>query len=104
MGDSMEEELKIVDKFFRFREEKFMEKITENLDALNQLENNKINVKRKQISEIVNRIPEENKKVKEEILNGIDSIIADYNIAIAHNNKKYYRQGFLDSMQIRDVK
>lgn len=104
MGDNMEEELKIVDKFFRFREEKFMEEITEDMHALNKLENNKINLDRQQINELVNCISDEDKILKEEILNRVDNLIADYNITIAYNNKKYYRQGFLDSMQIREFK
>lgn len=102
MGDNMKEELKIIDKFFRYREEKFMEEITENIDALNKLENNRINLNRKQINELVNTIPEED--IKEQILNKVDNLIADYNIAIAYNNKRYYRQGFLDSMQIISTK
>jgi len=99
MGDSMEEELKIVDKFFRFREEKFMEEITADINSLNKLEKNKISLDRQQINELLNNISEED--IKEQILDQVDNLIVDYNIAIARNNKQYYRQGFIDCMQIR---
>jgi len=98
MGDIMEEELKIMDKFFRFREEKFMEEITLDMESIEKLENNKINVNKRKINELVNQIPEENKLLKEEILNRVDDLIADYNVAIACNNKKFYKQGFQDAM------
>lgn len=93
----MKEELKIIDKFFSFREEKFMEEITNDIDKLQKIENNRININREEINELICNIPEENKLLKEEIIKKIDNLVIDYNIAIAYYNKKYYRQGFCDA-------
>lgn len=91
----MEKKSNIVDKFFQYREEKFIDEIEEDINLLS----NKIkDIKRRELTELVDSIPKENFVLKEKLINSIDNLIVDYNIMLAYYNKKYYKQGFEDAV------
>ena len=88
------DEYNLIDKFFDFREEENLENIQ--ID-LNTLKNRVRDIKRKKINRLVATIPEESSDLKEQLINSIDNLVADYNVLLAYYNKKYYKQGFEDA-------
>lgn len=60
-------------------------------------------INRKEITKIINNIPQENNELKEKLETCIDNLIADYNIMLAYYNKKYYKQGFEDATCIMKI-
>lgn len=93
----MEKDISMIDEFFHYREEKFIDEIEKDM---NLLSSKLKDIKREEIIGLVNNIPEENDVLKERLINSIDNLVADYNIAMAYYNKKYYKQGFLDASQV----
>ncbi len=88
------EEYKLIDKLFELREEDGIKDIQKDMSFLR----NRIKgIKREEIENLICNVPHEN---KEKLFNKIDNLIADYNIMLAYYNKKYYKQGFEDALEI----
>ena len=88
------EEYKLIDKLFEIREEDGIKDIQ---NDMSYLKNRVKGIKREQIESLISGVPQEN---KEKILSNIDNLVADYNIMLAYYNKKYYKQGFEDALEI----
>lgn len=88
------EEYKLIDKLFKYREEDGIKDIQEDMSFL---KNRVKGIKREEIESLISDVPQGN---KEKILSNIDNLIADYNIMLAYYNKKYYKQGFEDALEI----
>lgn len=93
----MEKEYNLLDRFFSYREEEFLEEID---DDIKSLKNRLKCVDKKEIKNIIKDIPNENIDLKEKLENGIDNLVADYNILVAYYNKKFYKQGFNDAIML----
>lgn len=93
----MEKEYNLLDRFFSYREEEFLEEID---DDIKSLKNRLKCIDKKEIKNIIEDIPKENVELKEKLENGIDDLIADYNILVAYYNKKFYKQGFNDAIML----
>lgn len=93
----MEKEYNLLDRFFSYREEEFLEEID---DDIKSLKNRLKCVDKKEIKNIIKDIPKENIDLKEKLENGIDNLVADYNILVAYYNKKFYKQGFNDAIML----
>lgn len=93
----MEKEYNLLDRFFSYREEEFLEEID---DDIKSLKNRLKCVDKKEIKNIIRDIPKENIDLKEKLENGIDNLIADYNVLVAYYNKKFYKQGFNDAIML----
>lgn len=72
-------------------------------NGLPELQQKIKDINRKEITEIINNIPQENNELKEKLETCIDNLIADYNIMLAYYNKKYYKQGFEDAKNIMKI-
>lgn len=94
------EEDNILNKFFRLREEELAENIEQDINCL---KDKLKDVKQETIVELIEKLPEEYKELKQNILLNLDNLIANYNIKIAYYNKKYYKQGFEDSIEIGNL-
>ena len=93
----MEKEYSLLDKVFSYREEEFLEEIDNDIKSLKD----KLKcVDKKEIKNIISSISKENVELKEKLENGIDNLIADYNILVAYYNKKFYKQGFNDAIML----
>lgn len=88
------EEYKLIDKLFEFREEDGIKDIQADMCFL---KNRIKGIKREEIESLISCVPQAN---KEKILSNIDNLVADYNIILAYYNKKYYKQGFEDALEI----
>lgn len=88
------EEYKLIDKLFELREEEGIKDIQ--ID-MSYLKNRVKGIKREEIESLISNVPQEN---KEKLFSNIDNLIADYNIMLAYYNKKYYKQGFEDALEI----
>ena len=88
------EEYKLIDKLFEIREE---DSIKEIQNDMFYLKNRVKGIKKEEIKDLITNISQDN---KERLLNSIDNLIADYNIILAYYNKKYYKQGFEDALEI----
>lgn len=97
LGDVMEKEYNLLDRFFSYREEEFLEEID---DDIKSLKNRLKCVDKKEIKNIIKDIPKENIELKEKLENSIDNLIADYNVLVAYYNKKFYKQGFNDAIML----
>lgn len=96
----MEKEYNIIDKFFEYREEIFLE----NADKDKCVLENKIkDINRDSINKVLDTIPNENKELKEKLQSSIDNLVADYNVILAYYNKKYYKQGFSDASILNKI-
>jgi len=84
----------LLDKFFEFREEESLDNIQNDMSIL---KNRVKDIKRNEISKLIESIPDENGKLKENLANSIENLVADYNVMLAYYNKKYYKQGFEDA-------
>lgn len=93
----MEKEYNLLDRFFSYREEEFLEEID---DDIKSLKNRLKCVDKKEIKNIIKDIPKENIELKEKLENGIDNLVADYNVLVAYYNKKFYKQGFNDAIML----
>lgn len=93
----MEKEYNLLDKFFSYREEELLEGID---DDIKSLKNRLKCIDKKEIKSIIEDIPKENVELKEKLENGIDNLIADYNVLVAYCNKKFYKQGFNDAIML----
>ena len=93
----MEKEYNLLDKFFSYREEEFLEEIDEDKSSL---KNRLKDIDKKEIKNIIKDIPENNTELKKKLENSIDNLVADYNILIAYYNKKFYKQGFNDAIML----
>ncbi len=93
----MEKEYNLLDRFFSYREEEFLEEID---DDIKSLKNRLKCIDKKEIKNIIEDIPKENVELKEKLENGIDNLIADYNVLVAYYNKKFYKQGFNDAIML----
>ncbi len=94
------EKYKLIDTLFKFREE---DNITDLQNDMSYLKNRVKGIKKEEIETLISNIPEENKIIKEKLLDSIDNLIADYNIMLAYYNKKYYKQGFEDAFKIEKM-
>ena len=92
------EEYNLIDRFFEYREEENLVNIQTDL---NILKNKVRDLNRKEINKIFETIPEENSNLKEQLINSVDNLVADYNVLMAYFNKKYYKQGFEDANYLR---
>ncbi len=95
----MENEQTIINKFFNYTEEKFIDEIES--DKV-KLKNSLRNIERENITKLINQLSNENADIRDKLINSIDNLIADYNIKMAYYNKKYYKQGFIDASNIAD--
>ena len=93
----MEKEYSLLDKVFSYREEEFLEEIDNDIKSL---KDRLKCVDKKEIKNIISNIPKEKVELKEKLENGIDDLIADYNILVAYYNKKFYKQGFNDAIML----
>ena len=93
----MEKEYSLLDKVFSYREEEFLEEIDNDMKSL---KDRLKCIDKKEIKDIISSIPKENVELKEKLENGIDNLIADYNILVAYYNKKFYKQGFNDAVML----
>ncbi len=89
------EEYKLIDELFKIREEDGIKDIQADMSFL---KNRVKGVKREEIESLISCVPQAN---KEKILSDIDNLVADYNIMLAYYNKKYYKQGFEDAVEIQ---
>lgn len=91
------EEYNIIDKLYNLREEDSIMNVQTDIITLK----NKIKgIKKEEITKLINNISQENKEIKEKLTHSIDNLVADYNIMLAYYNKKYYKQGFEDALEI----
>lgn len=88
------EEYKLIDKLFAVREEEGIKNIK---NDMSYLKNRVKGIKIEEIESLISDIPQKN---KEKLLNNINDLIADYNIMLAYYNKKYYKKGFEDALEI----
>lgn len=93
----MEKEYSLLDKFFSYREEEFLEEIDNDIKLL---KDRLKGIDKEEIKHMIGNIPEENVEIKEKLENGIDNLIEDYNILVAYYNKKFYKQGFNDAIML----
>lgn len=91
------DEYNIIDKLFKIREDDILTDV-ENDMAL--LKNRVKGIKKEEITKLIADIPQENTDLKEKLIDRIDNMVADYNIMLAYYNKKYYKQGFEDALEI----
>lgn len=96
----MKKEYDIIDKLFRLREEEIIDSFQEDR---NKLGNCLKEINKEAIKEIINKIPQDNKNLKIQLEEQIDNLIADYNIILAYYNKKYYKQGFNDAINLNII-
>ncbi len=88
----------IIDRLFMEREEETISNIE---DDVLVLKNKVKGAKKGEINAIIADFPKENSELKEKLLNYIDNLVVDYNIMLAYYNKKYYKQGFEDALEIK---
>lgn len=93
----MDKDYNILDRFFYLRDEEISEDIE--LDS-KYLKTVLKNVKEESIEQKIQTLPDQYNDIKKDILNKIDDLIGDYNIKIAYYNKKYYKQGFRDAIDL----
>lgn len=93
----MEEEYNLLDRFFIYREEEFLEEIDNDIKSL---KDRLKCVDKKEIKNIISSIPKENIELKEKLENSIDNLVTDYNVLVAYYNKKFYKQGFNDAVML----
>lgn len=93
----MDKEYNILDKFFNLREEELSEDIEIDTKCLKEMLKN---VKQEDIVNKIESLPKEYDDIKNEILQALDDLIGNYNIKIAYYNKKYYKQGFRDAIDL----
>lgn len=93
----MEKEYNLLDRFFSYREEEFLEEIDNDIRSL---KNRLKCIDKKEIKNIISSIPEESIELKEKLESSIDNLTADYNILVAYYNKKFYKQGFSDAVML----
>lgn len=93
----MDKEYNILDKFFSLREEELAGEIETDTKYLKSMLKN---VRQEDIVKKIKLLPDEYNNVKIDILNKIDDLIGNYNIKIAYYNKKYYKQGFIDAIDL----
>lgn len=93
----MDKGYSLLDKLFNYREEELSENVDKDAKCFKQILKN---VRQEDIVNLVNTLPEEYKETKKEILNKLDNLIANYNIKISYYNKKYYKQGFKDAIDL----
>lgn len=93
----MDKEYNILDKFFGLRDEEISEDIEEDAKCLKEMLKN---VKQEDIVNKIKSLPEEYNELKKDILSQLDDLIGNYNIKIAYYNKKYYKQGFKDAIDL----
>lgn len=95
----MEKEEEILDKLFRLREEELGEDIEEDIKCLkDKLKDSK----QEDLVQMIEELPNECAKFKKEILEKMDDLIMNYTIKIAYYNKKYYKQGFKDAIELEN--
>ncbi len=92
------EEYKLIDTLFKFREEDGIADLHKDMSYLKHMVKG---IKKEDIEDLISNISQENKVIKEKLLDTIDNLIADYNIRLAYYNKKYYKQGFQDAMEMK---
>lgn len=93
----MDKEYNILDKFFNLREEELSEDIEIDTKCLKDMLKN---IKQEDIVNKIETLPKEYSDIKNEILHALDDLIGNYNIKIAYYNKKYYKQGFKDAIDL----
>lgn len=93
----MDKDYNILDKFFNLREEELAEDIESDTKCLKLVLKN---VKQEDIIKKIQTLPEEYNDIKIDILSKIDDLVGNYNIKIAYYNKKYYKQGFKDAIDL----
>lgn len=93
----MDEDYNILDNFFYLRDEEISEDIESDTKYLKTVLKN---VKEESIEQRIQTLPEEYNDIKKDILSKINDLIGDYNIKIAYYNKKYYKQGFRDAIDL----
>lgn len=93
----MEKEYNLLDRFFSYREEEFLDEIDNDIKVLKERLKD---IDKKEIKNIISSIPEENAELKEKLGDSIDNLVADYNILVAYYNKKFYKQGFNDAVML----
>lgn len=96
---NMDKEYTILDEFFNYREEELAEDIEEDIKCL---KDKLKDVRQENIVANIEKLPDEDKELKKELLLQLDDLIANYNIKIAYYNKKYYKQGFQDAIRIQN--
>lgn len=91
------EEYKLIDKLFEYRQDDNIADIQNDIIALK----NKVKgVKQKEIIKLISNLSQDNINLKEKLIESIDNLVEDYNIMLAYYNKKYYKQGFEDALEI----
>lgn len=94
----MEKSYELLDEFFKLREDDIIDEcLQENTDIL---KNRLINIQLEDIKKSIKNI--ENKSIQQELINQIDNLVADYNVKNAYFNKKYYKQGFCDAINLNN--
>ncbi len=93
----MEKDYSLLDKLFGYREEELSENIEVDTRCFKQILKN---VKQEDIIKLIENLPDEYNEIKKDVLNKIDELIANYNIKISYYNKKYYKQGFKDAIDL----
>ncbi len=86
----------MVEKLFKYREENFVDEIEQ--DMYN-LKNRLKDINTNQMQKMIDKIPDENRTLKDDLYRCLENLVADYNITMAYYNKKYYKQGFFDAVQ-----
>lgn len=93
----MDKEYSLLDKLFNYREEELSENMDKDAKCFKKILKN---VRQEDIVNLIDTLPEDYKEIKKEILNKLDNLIANYNIKISYYNKKYYKQGFKDAIDL----
>ena len=101
----VENEQTILDEFFRMREEDLRKKSQEDTRCLQTILKD---VKVKEMKEQIRQLPKEYETIKENLIQKLEDFTLNNQIKMAYYNKKYYKQGFEDAVQIerncKDVK
>ena len=83
--------------YLTFVRKSFQKKFGGDLTSLND----KIKgINKEEITKLISKIPDENDKLRKELTNKLNNLVADYNILVAYYNKKYYKQGFEDATNL----
>lgn len=93
----MKKEQDLLDVYFKQREEDLLDDYQMQQSAKNAMLKK---VKSKEITNIIENLPEEYQDTKQILKEKIQDLIIDYDVKLAYYNKEYYKQGFYDAVYL----
>ena len=96
----MKEKQNLVDCYFVLRQDDLMEQMQQDRNCLRKVLKQ---TSSKELEDTINQLPEECNDIKNELYQKFEDLVGDYEIKLAYYNKKYYKQGFFDAIQLNCI-